>query len=70
MGTAVHRAAASTDYYTRGDYIPGIRVDGMDVLAVMSATKFAKEYALAEVSLYRDNFLPGKTCVLQIFFFS
>jgi len=50
MGTAVHRAAASTDYYTRGDYISGIRIDGMDVLAVKSAVKFAKEYALNEVS--------------------
>jgi pyruvate dehydrogenase E1 component alpha subunit len=48
MGTAVHRASASTDYYTRGDYISGIYVDGMDVLAVREATRWAKEYILRE----------------------
>lgn len=26
MGTSVERASASTDYYKRGDFIPGIRV--------------------------------------------
>lgn len=46
MGTADHRSSASTSYYTRGDYVPGIWVDGMDVLCVRQATKFAKEFAL------------------------
>lgn len=44
MGTSAERASASTDYFTRGDYIPGIWVDGMDVLAVREATKWAREY--------------------------
>lgn len=44
MGTSTDRASASTDYYMRGDYIPGIWVDGMDVLGVREATKWATEY--------------------------
>ncbi|XP_020043867.1 pyruvate dehydrogenase E1 component subunit alpha, testis-specific form, mitochondrial isoform X1 [Castor canadensis] len=44
MGTAIERAAASTDYYKRGNFIPGIRVNGMDVLCVREATKFAVEH--------------------------
>lgn len=47
MGTADHRSSASTDYYTRGDYIPGLYVDGMNVLAVREATRWAKDYVVA-----------------------
>ncbi|XP_065838391.1 pyruvate dehydrogenase E1 component subunit alpha, mitochondrial-like [Oscarella lobularis] len=47
MGTSVERAAASTDFYSRGDYVPGIRVNAMDVLSVREATKWAAEYMRA-----------------------
>ena len=29
MGTSVERSSASTDYYKRGDYIPGLRVNSV-----------------------------------------
>lgn len=48
MGTAANRSSALTDYYKRGQYIPGIRVNGMDVLAVKTACEFAKEYTTSE----------------------
>jgi len=46
MGTSAERAAADTNYYKKGDYIPGMKIDAMNVYAVKEGMKFAKEYAL------------------------
>ena len=46
MGTAEWRSAKSPEYYKRGDYIPGIKIDGMDCLSVKQGFAFAKEFAL------------------------
>ncbi|KAJ9126804.1 hypothetical protein QFC24_001837 [Naganishia onofrii] len=45
MGTSAERSSQNTLFFTRGDQIPGIQVNGMDVLAVHKACAFAKEWA-------------------------
>ncbi|WWC58930.1 pyruvate dehydrogenase (acetyl-transferring) E1 component, alpha subunit [Kwoniella dejecticola CBS 10117] len=44
MGTSAERSSMNTDFFTRGDKIPGLQVNGMDILAVKKATAWAKEW--------------------------
>merc|ERR1711936_1353209 len=61
MGTSEDRHAASAEFFKRGDYIPGVLIDGMDVLAVREAIRFAIDYCsvqkkgplVYEISTYR-----------------
>mmetsp|Transcript_14634 Transcript_14634/g.2401 ORF Transcript_14634/g.2401 Transcript_14634/m.2401 type:complete len:134 (+) Transcript_14634:608-1009(+) len=59
MGTSVQRSSANTEFYTRGDKIPGILMDGLNVFAVREGMRAAKEWSLKngplfiEVSTYR-----------------
>ncbi len=62
MGTSVERASARPDLYRRGESygIPGVQVDGMDVLAVKAAADKAVAHArsgkgpyILEMSTYR-----------------
>jgi pyruvate dehydrogenase E1 component alpha subunit len=62
MGTSVSRSSAETEFYRRGTAfrIPGMEVNGMDVLEVHQAAKIAVEYVrggngpvLMELNTYR-----------------
>src|SRR3546814_6769685 len=49
MGTSVNRASAEDQLYRRGESlrIPGMQIDGMDVLAVRGAAEAALEWVRA-----------------------
>jgi len=46
MGTSTDRHSCNNEYYTSGGrVIPGLQINGMDVLAVREGMRVAKEYA-------------------------
>lgn len=57
MGTSSDRASAVDEFYTRGDFIPGISVDGNCVVSVREASKFAVEHAKTKVYFFAFCFI-------------
>ena len=60
MGTSNARASHNTNFYARGDLIPGFKCEGQNVLIVREALKFAKKWCVEgngplfiELSTYR-----------------
>ncbi|PPR03978.1 hypothetical protein CVT26_001051 [Gymnopilus dilepis] len=46
MGTSAARSSSNTEYYTRGDKIPGLQVNGMDIIATKRAAEYARKWAV------------------------
>merc|ERR1711865_279993 len=52
MGTSNDRASANTNYYSKGDTIPGFKVDAQNILIVRETTKFTKDYCIKNGPLF------------------
>ncbi|QRV74922.1 pyruvate dehydrogenase E1 component alpha subunit [Ceratobasidium sp. AG-Ba] len=46
MGTSAERSSSNTEYFKRGDLIPGIQVNGMDIIASHQGVKFARQWCI------------------------
>jgi len=52
MGTSVERSSMNTAFYTRGDAIPGFKVEGNNVFEVREAFKWAKAWSIEHGPLF------------------
>ncbi len=46
MGTSAARSSSNTEYFKRGDLIPGLQVNAMDIIATYQASKWARQWTL------------------------
>ncbi|KAI6014889.1 Dehydrogenase, E1 component, partial [Pisolithus microcarpus] len=46
MSTSEERSSSNTEYFTQGDKIPGLQVNGMDIIASYHATQFARNWVV------------------------
>ena len=52
MGTSVERSSHSTEFFKKGDKIPGIRIDGQNVLMVRETMKWAGKFVIENGPLF------------------
>lgn len=52
MGTSNARASANTKYYSKGDTIPGFKIDAQNVLIVRETMKWSKNFAINNGPLF------------------
>ena len=52
MGTSVSRSSMNTEFFKRGDAIPGIRFEGNNVFEVRQAFKWAKNWSIEHGPLF------------------
>ncbi|KAF9522177.1 mitochondrial pyruvate dehydrogenase E1 component beta subunit [Crepidotus variabilis] len=48
MGTSAERSSSNTSYFTRGDKIPGLQVNGMDIIAAKRAVEYARNWTVEQ----------------------
>ncbi|KAI6020407.1 Dehydrogenase, E1 component, partial [Pisolithus microcarpus] len=46
MSTSEEHSSSNTEYFTRGDKIPGLQVNGTDIIASRHATQFARNWVV------------------------
>ena len=54
MGTSQDRSSHNTNFYARGDKIPGFKIEGQNVLMVKEAIKWAGAYAVENGPIYLE----------------
>ena len=56
MGTSQDRAAHNTNFYTRGDKIPGLKIEAQNVLMVRETIKWAGKFVQEHGPLFLEAF--------------
>lgn len=52
MATTVSKASFNTELFTRGDKVPGFKINGNNYFHVKEGFKWAKEYAIKNGPLF------------------